>query len=475
MTRTWRAVVVGGGITGLAAAHRLVTGPGALDPSDVLVLEASDRLGGVIRSGQVDGQDVELGPESLVVQQPAGIELCRELGLEDELVAPDARDLYVLVGGRLRRFPERLFEGAPQGALGMVRSGVLTPGGALRAAMDAVLPRTRFASEDPSIGELVRRRLGRQALERLVDPMLGSIHGSSCDDLSARSLAPQLLAAAEQDRSIVLGLRRAARRRATTPASAPSSPFRSLRGGLAQLVDALATSLDGATIETRARVEAVRRDEDGTYVLACADGDEAVRADAVVLAAPAHALATMLDVDGLDEIEWAPAQLAVLSYDAADIDVPRGASGVLVPASEGRAISAVTIWSQKWAHRAHEGRVLVRCSTSRAGRHLLDEPDTGAVLDTYHRELAAILGPGRVRRAPRAGEIVRIERAQARYAPGHRDRVARIEASLVDSLGPGVRLAGAAFHGGGLGSCIASGRRAADCILNDHERERIPA
>ncbi|MDO9352063.1 MAG: protoporphyrinogen oxidase, partial [Solirubrobacteraceae bacterium] len=200
--------VVGGGISGLAAAHRLIA---SAPPASirVTILEASDRFGGWVRTESFAGRPVDFGPDSLLVRTPWAAELARELEIEDELVSPGTGGASILRGGKLRPLPTGILAGLPDGPMPFVRSGLLGPLGIARAALDLVLPKNA-PSGDESIGDLVRRRLGGQALERVIDPLLGGVHAGRCDDLSVAATAPQFAAAAKADRSLLRGLRKTA-------------------------------------------------------------------------------------------------------------------------------------------------------------------------------------------------------------------------------------------------------------------------
>ena len=224
--------VLGGGIAGLAAAHALVRGGSAR----VAVLEADWRFGGKVRSERIAGAVVDVGAESLLARVPAAIELCGELGLEDELVAPGKMATAVWTRGSLRELPGNVLGGLPEGVMPLLRSGILSPLGVARASLDLVLPATQLDC-DSSVGELVGDRLGRQALDRLVDPLLGTIYAADSDELSVRATAPQLERLAREHRSLIRGLR------AVEPAPPRGPLFLGLPGGLERIVARLCERL----------------------------------------------------------------------------------------------------------------------------------------------------------------------------------------------------------------------------------------
>ncbi|HET7486447.1 MAG TPA: protoporphyrinogen oxidase [Acidimicrobiales bacterium] len=436
--------VVGGGIAGLAAAWELL-GAGA----DVTVLEAGDRLGGRIRTGDVAGRPVDLGPDALLARVPDALALCAELGLEDELVHPAAEGAAIWSGGRLRPLPPGLVLGAPAGAgelVALVRNGLVSPAGAARAALDLVRPATRWPT-DPTVGEVVGGRLGPEVHVRVVDPLLAGIHAGPSALLSARSVAPQL-AAAMTSRSLLLGLR-ARRSGAARPGAGKAAVFASLRGGLGRLVERLEQELraGGATITLGAAVD--RAPVEGF--------------DATVVAAPAPAAAAMVEevapdaAASLRAVEYASVVLAVLVYPAAALPAPLAGSGFLVPATENRLLTACSFGSAKWPHWAGPNDLVLRVSAGRWGddRALaLGDDDLCAQL---HDELVAALG---LREPPRLSVVTRYPEALPQYRSGHLARVERAEAALAAGA-PTVILTGAAYRGLGIAACISQGRSAA--------------
>ncbi|MEO6867004.1 MAG: protoporphyrinogen oxidase, partial [Gaiellales bacterium] len=304
-----RIIVVGGGVSGLAAARHAQRAAGGR--VEVLLLEADARLGGRVTTIRTaDGCEVDVGPEALVVYQRGIMDACRELGLEDALLSPVVNETRVFTRGSLRPLPARLMQGAPGQSMAMLRSGVLSLRGFLRAGLDFVLPRTKIR-EQASIGELVEARIGREAAERLVDPLLGGVHASSIWQLDAQLLAPQVVSALGGTHRSLLRNMRAASKPSTasaTAGAASGSPFRTIQGGLQRLIDAMAAAAarDGVTIRTRAAVERVHAD--GRVQLT---GGECINADQVIVAVPSYAAAELLCdappscTDAMHAIDWA--------------------------------------------------------------------------------------------------------------------------------------------------------------------------
>ncbi|MGH9182741.1 MAG: protoporphyrinogen oxidase [Acidimicrobiales bacterium] len=464
MAPTAPVVVVGGGIAGLAAAWDLV-GLGV----PVTVVEADGRLGGKIRTQPFAGVDLDRGADAFVVRAPEDVWLCREVGLADRLVPSAAATASVWARGRLRRLPAGLVLGVPTAPLPLARSRILSPLGMVRAGLDLVVPPRRGAGDnDEAVGKLVRRRLGAQAHELLVDPLVGGINAGDSDRLSLAVTAPALADAARH-RSLVLGARALRRTQVTGgPAAAPASW--SLAGGLGTLVARLARRLGdaGARVRTATRAEALVADGDGwvVEVTGTRGVPDRLGAAAVVLATPAHATAELLAplvpeaAATLAGVEHASVAVVAMAYPPGALRRPPGDSGFLVPRREGWLMTACSWASAKWPHLAVPGQELLRVS---AGRHRDPRPldlDDGPLVERLHHELDQVVG---ATTGPSAWAVTRWERAFPQFAPGHLRRVAGVEAALAARL-PGLALAGAAVSGAGIPACIASGRRAAASV-----------
>ncbi len=441
-----RVAVVGGGIAGLAAAWDL------RGVADVTVFEPQ-RLGGRVSTTEFAGRPVDEGPDAFITRTPDALRLCQEAGIGGDLVSPAAGQASLWIDGRLRPIPEGLVLGVPRQLGGVLRSGILTPAGMARAALDLVLPRDRPPAT-LTVRELVAARFGAQVADRLVDPLVGGIHAGSTATLGAAEVTPMIVAAAERSRSLLLGLRR-------LPAPAPNgSPiFGAPRQGVGQLVDALVGTLrEQGTRFVTAAVEEVRPAAGGRIELST----DPTPFDGAVIATPAAAAASLLPPEGLEELARIPtASVVVVTMGFPGAVGPAGSSGFLVPRSQGRLMTACSFASNKWPHWASEGRAVVRVSAGRAGdaRAMdLDDDDLAA-------RLVAELGQAlRQSLSPDAIRISRWPEAFPQYQVGHARRVEQLEATVRHAL-PRVALAGASYHGAGLPACIASGRRAARAVL----------
>jgi protoporphyrinogen/coproporphyrinogen III oxidase len=472
MTPPRRVVVVGGGISGLAAAWELSGGAeGSAGAPDVVLMEASPRLGGPLSTDLLGGRAVDTGPDGFLGRRPEAVDLCREAGIGDALVPIAARGASVWARGRLRPLPDGHALGVPTRFWPTARSGLLGVRGTLTLARDALLPRpdVRGPIGDRAIGPLVARKLGRHVVDVLTDPLIGGIHAGSVDDMSAAAVFPPLLAAAQRRGSLM----RALRAEVPPPAPAGDGPplFWSLRDGMGSLVEALAAALTGRGVELGV-AEPVRRLErtpEGWHVVS---DTRTVAADAVVLATPADATASLLRPhDGeaaglLDAIDYA--SVTVATFRAAPESVPGAlyGTGFLVPRQRGRtgdernAVTACTFLDRKWPHLARDGEVLLRASLGRIDDTRAAGWTDEEVAARAWEEIGSMLG---LTGAPTAWSVTRWPGGLPQYRVHHLLRTAGVEAALA-RLG-GLAVAGAAFHGVGIPACIASGRAAAHALV----------
>ncbi len=376
--------VIGGGISGLVAADRLTQ-----EGFRVTLVEADNRLGGKILTQSLDGVTVEAGPDSFLARESWAVDLCTDLGLAEELVAPAIFGSHVWTPGGLRKIPADFTFGMPSSPIRALRSGILSVKGASRAAADLLSPRP-LSGADVSIGSFVKRRFGQEVLDRLVDPLLAGTRAGRAEDLSLAAAAPQIDALARSNRSVILGLRSA--RRHGAPGTGPP-PFLAIRGGMQVLVERLATRLrDRADVRTSTPVERLERGGEGSYLVHLR-GQGALGVEAVVIATPAYSAATLLEevnpvaARGVGEIEYATVVTITLVYPSSAGAVPAGGSGLLVPSSQSKTLAACSWYSTKWPHRAPgEGRLLIRCFVGRASTDTVTELDDRELVNRVTRE-----------------------------------------------------------------------------------------
>lgn len=460
--------MVGGGISGLAAAWEL---SGGADPRpdgpEVVVLEGSDRLGGALRSDDFAGRIVDMGADGFLGRRPEAIELAQQAGLGGALVPIAARGASVWARGRLRVLPDGHAMGIPTRFWPTARSGILGLRGSLALAGDVLVPRpdVRGPIGDRAIGPLVARKLGRRVVDTLVDPLIGGIHAGAVDDMSAAAVFPPLLAAAQRRGSLMRALR------AETPKPDPNGPplFWALDGGMAALVQAVVSGLERRGVELRvsSSVDRLERDGDGWRVA----GEGEQRADAAILAVPALSAATLLrphddEAAGLlDSIDYASVTVVTFRASSECVASDLYGTGFLVPrraSDKGRepwAVTACTYLDRKWPHLARDGEVLLRASLGR-----IDDtrPDDWSDADCAARawdELGALVG---LTGQPTESVVVRHRRGFPQYRVHHLLRTAGVEAAVA-RLGA-LAVAGAAYRGVGIPACIASGRAAAHAV-----------
>jgi oxygen-dependent protoporphyrinogen oxidase len=455
-----RVAVVGGGISGLAAAHRLVERRGDA-AVDVVLLEASERLGGTIETEHRDGFTIEHGPDSILTEKPWAVELCRRIGMADELVGTREGERRTLVvhRGRLVPLPEGFLLLAPTNPWAVAASPLFSWHGKLRMLLDLVLPR-RVDASDESLADFVRRRLGREVLERVAQPLVGGIYTADAERLSLAATMPRFQELERRHRSLILGLR--AQAPARGGAGARYGLFVAPAAGMGALVTALARRLPEGTVRLRTPVVALTREGDAWRLRV---GAETVVADAVILAAPAHTVATLLTpIDlllgrALAAIEYASSVTVTLAYRTADAPRLEG-FGFVVPAVEGRTLIACTYASRKYPGRAPDGHELVRAFLGGAtAAEAVGWPEERLVA-TVRAELEALLD---LRARPLLTRVDRHPRSMPQYAVGHLERVEAIE-RRVRAL-PALALAGAAYRGVGIPDCVRGGEAAADAVL----------
>jgi len=458
-TGTGHVVVIGAGIGGLAAAHRL------LDRGvRVTVVEASDRVGGKLLPGEIAGARVDLGAESMLARRPEAVALAREVGLTDRLQSPATATASLWTRGALRPMPKGHVMGVPGTASAL--SGVLSDEGLHRIERDADLPRTEVG-EDVAVGEYVAARLGREVVDRLVEPLLGGVYAGDAYRISMRSAVPQLFQAAKTHDSLTEAVRGIQERAVAAQQTGPV--FMGIEGGVGQLPLAVAESVRarGAEILTGTPVTELRRSgAAGWRVVA---GDRVLDADGVIVAVPAPVAAALLraEVPGaaaeLAAVEYASMALVTLAYRRADVELPEG-SGFLVPPVDGRTIKASTFASQKWGWIADENPdvLVLRTSVGRYGETaILDREDAGLV-DVSRHDLREATG---LDATPLETRVTRWTDGLPQYPVGHHARVARVREHVAKL--PGLAVCGAAYDGVGIPATIASAYAAVERLTGD--------
>ncbi|KOU62753.1 protoporphyrinogen oxidase [Streptomyces sp. MMG1533] len=457
-TGTGHVVVIGAGIAGLAAAHRLLQ-----RGARVTVLEASERVGGKLLSGEIAGARVDLGAESMLARRPEAVALARETGLADRLRPPATATASLWTRGALRPMPKGHVMGVPGTAAAL--SGVLSDEGLARIERDADLPRTEVG-DDVAVGEYVAARLGREVVDRLVEPLLGGVYAGDAYRISMRSAVPQLFQAAQTHDSLTQAVREIQAKAAANQQTGPV--FMGIEGGVGSLPLAVAESVRerGGEIRLHSPVHGLRRAGEGWEVFV---DDYTEEADAVVVAAPAHDAARLLSepvpdaAAELRAVEYASMALITLAYRRFGITLPEG-SGFLVPPVDGRTIKASTFASQKWGWIADENPdlLVLRTSVGRQGETEILQREDADLVEVSRRDLEAAIG---LDATPVETRVTRWNDGLPQYPVGHHARVARIR-EHVGKL-PGLAVCGAVYDGVGIPACIASAYAAVDQLQGD--------
>ena len=462
-------VVVGGGIAGLGAAHRIAELVRERNlPATLSLLEAGGRLGGTIATEQRDGFLLESGPDSFISEKPWALALCRRVGLEPRLLgtADKHRTTFVVHRGRLEPLPDGFALLAPTRIRPVLFSRLFSWSGKLRMALDLVLPRAG-QRRDESLGSFVRRRLGKEALERVAQPLVGGIYTADPDRLSLAATLPRFLQMEREHRSLIYAMWRARRNGAAGLAGSSGARwglFVTLRGGMEELVTTLARRLPEGSIRCGSEVTALR--QDGAKWRVELGGGETLAAEGVVLATPSFVTARLVRPfdpvlgERLGAIPYSSAATVSLAFHRQDIRHPLDGFGFVVPRGEKRSIIACTFSSVKYEGRAPAGCVLLRAFVGGAMQeHLLALSDV-EMEETVLREIASLLG---TRASPLFTRISRHPRAMPQYLVGHLDLVEEIEGRL--SRYPGLALAGSAYRGVGISDCVRGAEAAAEAVL----------
>jgi oxygen-dependent protoporphyrinogen oxidase len=462
-----RVIVIGGGISGLAAAHRLIE----IDPSvDVTLIEASARLGGTLLTDQRDGFLLERGPDSFISEKPEAVALAKRLGIESRLIEtnPEYRRSFIVRGGRLRPVPEGFQLLAPSRIWPFLTTDVFSLAGKARMAADLILPRVNTnGMNDESLASFVRRRLGREALERMAQPMVGGIYTADPETLSLRATLPRFLDMEREHRSLILAMLRKARAQSgasnTGTSGARYSLFLSLDQGLQVLVNALTEAIAGCKVQLNTKVVAIERH---SGFLIKTDKEDTIEADAICLAVPAYIAAKLVSpIDQtlaaqLNQIKYASTATINLAYRREAVRHPLDGFGFVVPFVEKRSIIACTFSSVKFPGRAPAGHTLLRAFAGGALQpemFALDEPE---MLYRVQNDLGELLG---ISDQPLFAEVSKWQNSMPQYEVGHLDRMAAIENQLAQL--PNLTLAGNAYRGAGIPDCIRSGETAAEKML----------
>jgi len=473
-----RVVVIGAGITGLAAAHRMRELAAEREfPLEVLVLDRATHTGGPLATVRRDGFTIETGADSFLTEKPQAAELARRIGLGDDLIPTreEFRRTRVVHNGRLVDIPDGFSLMAPSRLGPVMRSELFSPAAKLRIALEPLVPK-RKDRRDESLAAFVTRRLGREVLDRVAQPLAGGIYTADPSRLSIAATTPRFVEMEQRHGSVIRGLRIADRARAAAGTKTQGTSgarwtlFATLRNGIGALPDALASNL-GECVRLGVEVKQISPRGDGCTIVT--ESGEQFSADAVICAAPAYAAARMVRAadphlaDLLGAISYASAATVNMTFHESDFPAPPNSFGFVVPIIERRRIIAGSFTSLKFENRAPAGMILARVFIGGQLQTALMQLDDDAMVTAAREEFRELLG---VTAAPRFAIVRRWPDSMPQYEVGHLDRVAEIERTAAAI--PRVALAGAAFRGVGIPDCVRSGEQAATTILDLLARDR---
>ncbi|WP_199426281.1 protoporphyrinogen oxidase [Thermaerobacillus caldiproteolyticus] len=463
-------VIIGGGITGIAAAYYLQKAIKEQQlPMECKLVEATHRLGGKVQTVIRDGFVIERGPDSFLARKLSASRLVHEVGLQDEIVHNATGKSYILLKGNLYPIPGGAVMGIPTKIAPFVTTGLFSPFGKLRAAFDFILPPTK-AEGDLSLGQFFRRRLGNEVVENLIEPLLSGIYAGDIDQLSLMATFPQFFHVEQKYGSLVLGTKR------TTPKAEKQrkGAFQTLKTGLQSLVDEVEKRLEPGSVIKGVRVETVERQ--GTkYRLWLSNGD-VWTADSVIVATPHQTVPTMFsDYPFFAPFKSVPSTsvaTVALAFSESAIEQDIDGTGFVVSRRSDYTITACTWTHKKWPHTAPKGKALLRCYVGRPGDEAIVEQSDDEIVNVVMDDLNKIM---RIAGRPEFSIVSRWKEAMPQYTVGHKERLEKVKANMTEAL-PGVFLAGSSYEGLGLPDCIDQGEEAVKKVLDYlrvHKRETV--
>lgn len=461
-----RIAIIGGGISGLAAAYALEEKRKAGTPVEYVLFESSPRLGGVLVTDHIDGCIAEAGPDSFLTEKPWASDLCKKIGLGDQLIGSNDSDrkTYIVTNGKLVAMPDGLMFMVPTKIMSTVLSPLFSWRTKMRVAAEWFHPLHKTSS-DETVAQMVERHYGSEMVDLLADPLLSGVYGGEASQLSVRSVLPRFADMESQYGSLGRAMLASRRKMKAAAKGPPPSLFTSLKEGMQQMTDALVARLNANAVRITSPVESLipQNDGNGWTVYARYKTD---RFDAVILATPAHAAASVLQNSDeklareLGGIQYSSSVTATLVYDEeVRSSLPAG-FGFLVPRSEGRRMLAATFFHNKFPHRAPENRAIIRCFLGGARDEQILQSSEEAILEIVRRELREIVD---LHAEPLFARVYKWRSAMAQYTVAHLDRLQRIE-SLRQQL-PTLALAGNGYYGIGVPDCVRSGTEAAAKVL----------
>ncbi len=470
-----RVIIIGGGIAGLAAAAHFKAGAKAHGKNvEVLLLEKTNRIGGKIITEKHDPFLIEGGPDSFLPEKVWTVNLAKRLGLGPALLPTNDqfKGTYIYSQKQLHPLPEGVMLMVPTAIKPMAKSRLLTWSGKIRMGMDVFLPKHK-TTEDESLASFVTRRLGKECLEKIAEPLIAGIHTSNPDNMSVLATFPRFVQMEQKSRSLILGMIAAMKNRPLASLNRPlpkpgdtrMTYFMSFKDGMQTLPQACLDFVGNDTIRLGAAVSSLSPKEKG-YTVTLENG-EMLEADHVVIGTAAFDAAEIVkNIEGdlaeqLRKIEWSSSATISIAFRKEDIRAPLNGFGFIVPRIEGRRINAATYSSIKWSFRAPEEYVLIRGFVG-GGHHeeLVQELDDADMVRLVLDELDAVLG---LKADAQLSRVYRWFKGMPKYTVGHLDRVAVLDRMLTHH--PGLHLIGCSYKGIGIGDCIRQAKITAERIL----------
>lgn len=464
-----RIVIIGGGITGLAAAFYVNRAIKEQHSAvEMTLIESNSRLGGKIKTDYMDDFVIEQGPDSFLARKKSAAQLVKDVGLEDQLVRNRTGQSYVLNDGRLYEIPKGTAMGIPI-SLEALSTDLFSPLAKFRSAFDLVLPRSEQAG-DQSVGNFFKRRLGKETVERLIEPLLSGIYAGELDKLSLMATFPQFYTMEQKRRSLMMGMRKSRAKQQQSAGEKSQGQFLTLTNGLQSLVNAIEARLPKGSIRKNCTVNGIEKNEQGYTVNL--DSGETINADAVISTAPHKASQSFLpDFPFLRPIGGAePTTVATIAmaFPAENVKLDRDGTGFVVSRTAGFTITACTWTHKKWPHTTPEGKVLLRCYVGKPGdRDIVDQSDE-AITEIVLQDLKKVTD---IDGEPEFVQVSRWHEAMPQYVVGHLQWLENLRQQSELEL-PGLYFAGASYKGVGLPDCIDQGKEAAQNALQFVEAGR---
>ena len=464
-----QVVIIGGGISGLSTALYLKEQAQASGHEvEYLLIEKGNRLGGNIFTEKVDGFLIEGGPDCFLSEKPWAAQLCRHLGLGDQIIptTEENKGTFVLSGGKLHEMPDGLILMVPTKIMPLITTSLFSWLGKLRMGFEIFIP-PKQGREDETLGSFVRRRLGKEALEKIAEPLVAGVHAGDPETMSMRASFPKFMEMEEEHGSLIKGML-ARMRKAKEVHRASSGPrptmFMTLKGGLGTMVEAITSGLDTSSIKLNRSVSGIE-EKDGKFLIHLSGSQPSIEADSVIFSTPAHVSASFLkDTDSalaekLLSIPYVSTSTVTLAFKASEVKLPKS-FGFVIPRVEKRKIMAATFTSQKFAGRCSDEYVMVRCFVGGSKNEELVELDDREMVEAVRGEMKDIIG---INAEPVLSRVYRWRKAMPQYTIGHLDRVRWIFERLHKH--PGLYLTGSAYNGIGISDSIREGEMTAKRCL----------